>query len=450
MRRVKAVILAAGHGKRLRPLTDRMPKCLAPVAGQPLLDYWLNLLGDAGIRHILINSHTFPEQVRDYIASRRRGGCLDIVDSFEPELLGSAGTLAANAGYADDADLIVTVYADNLSDVDLAAMLAYHQSHTEPVTMLLFRATDPRSCGIAELDGAGTVISFVEKPQAPRSDLANAGVYVVDAAAFREIAAMKAFDIGFDVLPRFVGRMKGWAWSGYHRDVGTPEAYEQAQRDAVNLLAARGVDENGRQPAVFLDRDGTLIEQVEYLSDPRNVKVIPGVAESIRLLRASGFRCIVVSNQSAVGRGLMSESQLEAVNAEMCRQLALQGAVLDGIYSCCVVPRNGDRTVIDHPDRKPGPGMLKLAADEQRLDLSRSWIVGDLISDVLAGYNAGCRGGVLVASGKSESHSLELKQINAEMANDLAEAVRRIVSDAGVGLRRRGSVFDRMTEARRA
>jgi mannose-1-phosphate guanylyltransferase len=120
--------------------------------------------------------------------------------------------------------------------VDLAELLAFHRAHPDPFTMLLFHAENPSACGIAELDEDGRIVSFVEKPRDPVSDLANAGVYVLDAAAYREIAAMRAFDLGFDVLPAFVGRMRGRVLEGYHLDIGSPEALAQARGDAPGLL----------------------------------------------------------------------------------------------------------------------------------------------------------------------------------------------------------------------
>ena len=163
-------------------------------------------------------------------------GRLHLVESYEPTLLGSAGTIAANADLADGADEVVIIYADNLSDIDLRPLLAFHRQHGDPLTMVLFRAPNPRACGIAELDDEGRIVSFVEKPSEPKSDLANAGLYVLSTAAYREIAAMKAFDLGFDVLPRFVGRMRGWVWGGYHLDIGTHAALERARQRSSRCL----------------------------------------------------------------------------------------------------------------------------------------------------------------------------------------------------------------------
>jgi D,D-heptose 1,7-bisphosphate phosphatase len=400
----KAMILAAGLGTRLRPLTDAIPKCLVPIAGRPLLDYWIDHLRAAGVREARVNTHAHAGQVRTYIDRVNAGGRLHLTESFEPELLGSAGTIAANADLADGADEVVVIYADNFSDVDLRRLLEFHRAHTDPFTIVLFRAPEPRTCGIAELDDAGRVVSFVEKPREPRSDLANAGIYVLSADAYREIAALGAFDLGFEVLPRFVGRMRGWTWEGYHLDIGSPEALAKARRDAPGLLVRRPRPARpGQRPAVFLDRDGTLIEQVHYLSDPTRVRLLPGTAEALRRLHGAGFARVVVTNQSAIGRGMLSEPQLHLIHDEMNRQLGAEGTSVDAIYFCPEVPSGDDRTAVEHGDRKPGPGMLIRAAEELDLDLGHSWMVGDMISDLLAGINAGCRGSILVRTGKGLS-----------------------------------------------
>jgi len=237
MGEVKALLLAGGLGTRLRPLTLTTPKCLIPVAGKPMLDYWLDALAAAGIGEALLNTHHLRPQVVDWIAAANRTGPVRIAEAWEPELLGSAGTVAANRGWADEAEAILVIYADNLSDIDLSAFLAFHRSHPDPMSMALFHTPYPKACGIATLDASARIVDFVEKPENPPSDLANAGLYVLDASSWREIADMGAFDFGFDVLPRFVGRMRGFVHPGYHRDIGTPEALAAAERDAPGLFA---------------------------------------------------------------------------------------------------------------------------------------------------------------------------------------------------------------------
>lgn len=228
-RRTKALLLAGGLGTRLRPLTDTVPKCLVQIGGRPLLDHWFAALDRAGVHDAMVNTHHLPEPVRAFLATKNAQG-FRALEAYEPVLLGSAGTVAAHPSWADDADDILIVYADNLSSLDLGAFLDAHRRHGAPFTMLLFHAPNPRACGIAELDAQNRIVAFEEKPAEPRSDLANAGVYAVTAEAWREIAALRAFDLGYDVLPRFVGRMQGHVHTGYHRDIGDLAALESARR----------------------------------------------------------------------------------------------------------------------------------------------------------------------------------------------------------------------------
>jgi histidinol-phosphate phosphatase family protein len=429
--RAKALILAGGLGARLHPLTNTIPKCLLSIGGQPLLGYWVECLAEAGITEARINTHAHAGRVREYIELVNATGRLRLAESYEPKLLGSAGTVTANADLADTADEIVIIYADNLSDIDLRPLLAFHRQHGDPLTMLLFRAANPRACGIAELDGEGRIVSFVEKPERPNNDLANAGLYVVNAAAYREIAAMGAFDLGVDALLRFVGRMRGWVWGGYYLDIGTHEALERARREVVSAFPDKSpINPRSCQRAVFLDRDGTLIEHAHYLSDPALVKLLPGAAEALKRFRLAGFVRVLVTNQSAIGRGILTEDRLGQIHTEMNRQLAAHGAVIDAVYYCPDTPAGDDRTVVENPDRKPGPGMLLRAAADLKLDLGTSWMVGDLISDVLAGQNAGCRS-ILLESGQTAPEEAQTLAGRFLTAPDLAAAADLILVDHG-------------------
>lgn len=193
--------------------------------------------------------------------------------------------------------------------------------------------------------------------------------------------------------------------------------------------------------AVFLDRDGTIIEHVHHLTDPSSVRLIPGVAEAIGSLRAGGYACVVVTNQSVVGRGLLSEAGLDAVHAEMTRQLATEGVELDGLYYCPVAPSVGDPLTIEHPDRKPGAGMLLRACRELGLDATGSWMIGDSISDTLAGRNAGCLGCILVRTGCGAVADSSHGSIDAVVDN-LADAARFILESDRL---RRSARFDKNT-----
>ena len=147
-------------------------------------------------------------------------------------------------------------------------------------------------------------------------------------------------------------------------------------------------------PAVFLDRDGTIIEDSGYIGDPLDVRLVPQAAEALRMLADAGFRLVIVSNQSGIARGMFDQAALVRVHEQVERLLAEQGTGLDGAYYCPYLA--GPEAIVeefrrDSDLRKPRPGMLQQAAREMELDLSRSWMVGNSEADVQAGSAAGCR-----------------------------------------------------------
>ncbi|WP_010583534.1 HAD-IIIA family hydrolase [Schlesneria paludicola] len=392
---LKSFLLAAGIGSRLSPITDTIPKCLIPFAGRPLLDYWLELLSQAGCSDARVNTHAHAEKMRAFLQSHFPAGYPRVTESYEPTLLGSAGAIAANADFAEGASEVIIICADQISNVDLASMVAFHRQHGDAMTMLLYRVPNPQECGIVELDAEDRVVEFVEKPAIPKSNLANGGIYIVSNEAYREIANMHKFDLGFDVLPQFVGRARGWLWDDIHRDIGTHASLAKARAE---LAKAKLSVAKRRKPvaAVFLDRDGTVIEHVHHLTKPEDVRLVPGAGECLSRLHASGYKCVIVTNQSVVGRGMLTEEGLEQVHAEMTTQLEQHGAWVDEIYFCPFAPGEGAEGGTEHPNRKPQPGMLLQAAQDLNLDLSKSWMIGDMMSDALAGHAAGCLASILI------------------------------------------------------
>ena len=177
--------------------------------------------------------------------------------------------------------------------------------------------------------------------------------------------------------------------------------------------------------AAFLDRDGTVIELVHHLTDPADVRLIPGAGAAVRDLRAAGWKVVIITNQSVIGRGKLTVDGLGQVHARMRALLAEHDADVDGIYCCPLAPTSKDPTVIEDVMRKPGPGMLHRAAEEMGLDLARSWMVGDTVSDMLAGRNAGCRT-LLVGTGYGATYAHGPEAVDAT-APDLAAAADLIL-----------------------
>ena len=227
---MKAFLLAAGEGRRLRPLTDRLPKCLAPIDGTPLLGIWLRLLEAHGVRGVLVNTHHFAGDVEAFLKTWPTS--MEVATTHEPRLLGSAGTVLANREFVLGEDRFLVIYADNLSNVDLGSMVRFHAERPEPLTIGVVPTDRPREKGTVVIDAQGRIVAFDEKAERPRSNLSNAGVYVASGEMFDELPAAGpsgVLDFGYDVLPRMVPRLAAYHIQEFLVDIGTPEAYAEAQ-----------------------------------------------------------------------------------------------------------------------------------------------------------------------------------------------------------------------------
>jgi len=167
--------------------------------------------------------------------------------------------------------------------------------------------------------------------------------------------------------------------------------------------------------AVFFDRDGTLMEEVHYCGDPGLVRVFPGVPEALRRLRAAGFATFIVTNQSGIGRGLITEEQYQAVQAEFLRQVG--PGLIDRTYYCADLPGTSS------PRRKPAPGMLLEAAADYGIDLAQSWVVGDKSADIECGRRAGT-GTILVLTGYGRQQTCQ-PDFTCQDAVEAAEFIAR-------------------------
>jgi mannose-1-phosphate guanylyltransferase len=230
---VKGFLLAAGVGTRLRPLTDTIPKCLVPIQSTPLLAIWLEWCAMYGIDEILLNSHAHSDRVREFVDAYR--GPVRVTLTHEPELLGSAGTLHVNRDFVAREKEFAVLYADVLTNCRLDLLLDFHRLRRSPVTVGTYRVPNPTQCGIIATDESGRVVDFVEKPQFPKADTAFSGILIGGPALLDRVPQEIPSDIGFDVLPKLVGKMFAFPITDYVFDIGTMEKYEQAQREWPGL-----------------------------------------------------------------------------------------------------------------------------------------------------------------------------------------------------------------------
>ena len=236
---LRALLLAAGFGSRLRPLTLHTPKCLVPIGGQPLLAHWLQQLELIGIEAALVNTHYLAEQVEDFLICWQQGS-KGLKSSHEPRLLGTAGSLLANREFFTGCTGLL-IHADNFSQADLNQLLKAH--HQRPagclLTMLTFTTPRPSSCGIVEIDAEGIVVGFHEKVSEPPGNRANGALYVFDQPFLDWLTAHhpNANDFSTEVLPHCVGSIYTWHTNSPYIDIGTPEALAEAEAICSELVS---------------------------------------------------------------------------------------------------------------------------------------------------------------------------------------------------------------------
>jgi NDP-sugar pyrophosphorylase family protein len=232
---MKAMILAAGEGTRLRPLTLNTPKVMLPIAGEPLLGYILDWLRFNDITEVAINLHHLPQAVMDWLGNGDRFG-ISITYSVEDVILGTAGALTGLRDFFDDT--FVVIYGDMLTDLNIPSLLEFHQTKGALATIVLIEVENPSSYGIIEVDEEYQILRFVEKPTpgTTSSKLANAGVYILQPEVIDYIPQNTFYDFGYDLFPALLSkgaRLFGYATTDSFLDTGTMDNYRYAEQEIL-------------------------------------------------------------------------------------------------------------------------------------------------------------------------------------------------------------------------
>jgi mannose-1-phosphate guanylyltransferase len=232
LNKVKVLLLAAGLGTRLSPLTDEWPKCLMPIGERPLLEYWLETLYSTNVKEVLVNLHHHSEIVQEFLNRPRFEGWVSSV--YEESLLGTAGTIRANKVYFQGCTTLL-VHADNWCQCEFADFLNYHNNHRPKnclITMMTFESPTPETCGIVETDFEGVVFAFHEKKKNPPGNKANGAVYLLEPEVLSWIDEYPDIsDFSTEVLPHFLGKIASWNNNGIHSDIGALPMLHLAQSD---------------------------------------------------------------------------------------------------------------------------------------------------------------------------------------------------------------------------
>ncbi len=424
---MKTVIMAGGRGTRISERFPDIPKPLIPIEGVPVLEREICSLRDQGFTDLILTISHMGEKIRDYFGD---GGRLGVrIEYFNEETpLGNAGALFLLRDQLTEDFLLLN--ADAVFDVDFNRMVKFHRAHGGLVTLFTHPNSHPYDSGLILADEAFRVERWLTKED-PRPEFyrnrVNAGLHVIspkvlDMAAAGEgpyaagAGGAKAGGIDVSMIGKTgpdgkvykvdldrrllkplsgTGQMFCYDSPEYVKDMGTPERYDAVCRDfRAGTVQAKNLKEP--QKAIFLDRDGTINRLVGFLRKKEEFELLPGVAEAIRKINASGYLCIVATNQPVIARGEVTVPELDEIHMKMETLLGFEGAYIDGLYYCPHHPHKGyagevPELKIDCDCRKPKPGLLLRAAEDFNIDLGKSWMVGDGSNDVLAGKNAGCR-----------------------------------------------------------
>lgn len=229
---VRGLILAAGLGTRLRPITNEIPKCLVEVGGEPILGWWIKHLEAINCDRVIINTHYKSEKVSHYI-KQRDGMDMHIEERYEPVLLGTAGSMLKYRKFFDKS-IVIVAHADNATDIDLNELIEAHKRRPKQclLTMLTFTCSEPERCGIVETDADGIVRGFYEKVKNPPGNRANGAVYVFEEELFDIMEEEKPhlYDFSTQVLPQLIGKIYTWHTDQHFIDIGTPKSLDEARQ----------------------------------------------------------------------------------------------------------------------------------------------------------------------------------------------------------------------------
>jgi mannose-1-phosphate guanylyltransferase/phosphomannomutase len=429
---MQAVILAGGKGTRLASIHAQIPKPMVRVGDLPILEYQVKLLKAGGISEIFILVNHLKESIQNYFQTGEKWG-VKIQYYEEPEPLGTVGGIKALEDRLTGDFLVL--YGDVMMDLDIQRLTVFHTTKNSDCTLVVHPNDHPYDSDLLEMDVDCRILAFHSKPHDPQQyyrNLVNAGCYVFTRKIFSFLEQGVKADFGKDIFPNLVHdiRIFGYNTSEYLKDMGTPDRLEKVSRDfRSGKIVARNL--RHKQKAIFLDRDGVLNVDREYIASPDDFVLYPFSAEAVKKINATTFLAIVITNQPVVARNLCTEAELQIIHNKLDTELGTQHALLDAIYYCPHHPDKGypdenPAYKIDCHCRKPKPGMLLDAARDYNIDLSASYFIGDHERDIEAGELAGVK-----TIGVKTGHGLkDTKRTPNQTFETLLDAIDFIIRDS--------------------
>jgi D-glycero-alpha-D-manno-heptose 1-phosphate guanylyltransferase len=392
----EVIILAGGLGTRLRSVVADLPKCMAPVAGNPFLYYVIKHLQKSGIDKFIFSVGYKNERILNYI--EKEFSDIDYTFSIEEEPLGTGGAIKFALEKATGENILVC-NGDTLFKINIAELNNLHLKNNADCTLSLKPIHNFDRYGVVELNNEGLIISFKEK-QFYTSGLINGGVYALNTKKFSKYYFPEKFSFEKDYLEKFVieKKMYGLTQDEYFIDIGIPEDYERAQEELKaspqplsegegtklkNHLKPINLKNIDKTWTLFLDRDGVINDEKheDYIHKWEEFKFYDGVKEALNIFSEKFGKIFIVTNQRGVAKGLTKLEDLELIHKNMVKEFEDAGGRIDKIYYSIDFE-------IDHPNRKPNPGMgLQAKKDFPEIDLAKSIMIGNTLSDMKFGRN---------------------------------------------------------------
>lgn len=407
---MKTVIMAGGRGTRISSIASDIPKPMIKIGDKPVLEREIICLRDQGFTDLIITVSHLGHIIMDYFGDGSKWG-VQIKYFNEETPLGNAGALYKLKDDLTDDFLLLN--ADAIFDIDFRRFVEFHIKKGAMVSLFTHPNNHPYDSGLIVADEDGTVKQWLTKedirPEYYKNRV-NAGLHVVSPQIFSfiDIDAEKVgtvdengkivkVDLDRQMLKPLSGTGKMFCYDSpeYVKDMGTPDRYRAVCEDyRVGKVAGRNL--KNKQKAIFLDRDGVINKFVGFLTDINDFELELGVSDAIKAINESEYLVIVVTNQPVIARGEVTFEELDSIHNKMETLLGKDGAYLDAIYFCPHHPHKGyegevPELKIECACRKPRPGMILSAAEDFNIDLTKSWMIGDSESDILAGRAAGCQ-----------------------------------------------------------
>lgn len=362
-------------GTRLRSVVSEVPKCMAPVAGQPFLWYLLEQLRRYDVERVILSVGYLREVIQDWVAEHAAEYPFEFRFAVEEQPLGTGGGIKLASSMAEGPELVV-LNGDTFFDADLDLLLAARRGSGLPVALALKPMRDFDRYGTV-LPGADGVIRAFREKQHCSEGLINGGVYAIDLRSGVFDGVPVKFSFEKEVLEPQCGRgrLYGLVQDGYFIDIGIPEDYARAC--SAPWLLTSGYD------TLLLDRDGVInvLRPGDYVKTVDEFEWMPGVKDALREAAGKFRRIFIVTNQRGVGRGVMTREALDGIHSWMTAEIEATGGRIDGIYVCTAVSD-------EDPCRKPNRGMFdRLLQDHPEVNPSRTLMVGDSESDLAFAKN---------------------------------------------------------------